>query len=107
MGRIMIKVGEKLPSGFFRIKDSDGNAGKVTTDELFAGQKVVLVGVPGAFTATCHMAHIPRFVDNAEALKAKGVDRIAVMARGRLRQIRPTGDWTEESIMACAVASEA
>lgn len=76
----MIKIGDTLPSGFFRVKDDDGNVKKVTTDELFAGQKVVLVGVPGAFTATCHKAHIPRFVAGAEAIKAKGVDRIAVMA---------------------------
>lgn len=76
----MIKIGDKLPEGFFRVKDNEGNAQKVTTDALFAGQKVVLVGVPGAFTATCHKSHIPRFVANADAIKAKGVDRIAVMA---------------------------
>jgi peroxiredoxin len=76
----MIKVGDKLPEGFFRVKDSDGNARKVDVKELFDGQKVVLVGVPGAFTSTCHKAHIPLFVENAERIKAKGVDRIAVMA---------------------------
>ena len=76
----MIKIGDRLPDGFFRVKDENGNAQKVTTDELFADQKVVLVGVPGAFTATCHGAHIPRFVANAEKIKAKGVDRVAVMA---------------------------
>lgn len=76
----MIKIGDKLPNGFFRVKDNDGNAKKVATDEYFAGRKVVLIGVPGAFTSTCHNAHIPRFVANAEAIKAKGVDRIAVMA---------------------------
>ena len=76
----MIKVGDKLPDGFFRVKDDSGAANKVTTEQLFAGQKVVLVGVPGAFTSTCHLAHIPRFVANAEAIKSKGVDRIAVMA---------------------------
>lgn len=76
----MIRIGDRLPEGFFRVKDDSGNATKVTTDELFAGRKVVLVGVPGAFTATCHKAHIPRFVANAEAIKAKGIDRIAVMA---------------------------
>jgi peroxiredoxin len=76
----MIKIGDKLPDGFFRVKDDDGNANKVTVDEFFGGKKVVLVGVPGAFTATCHNAHIPRFVANAEAIKAKGVDSIAVMS---------------------------
>jgi glutaredoxin/glutathione-dependent peroxiredoxin len=76
----MIKVGEKLPEGFFRIKDDIGNAVNLTTDELFAGQRVVLVGVPGAFTSTCHKSHIPQFVATATEIKAKGVDRIAVMA---------------------------
>jgi peroxiredoxin len=76
----MIKVGEKLPEGFFRVKDNEGNANKVSVDELFAGQKVVLVGVPAAFSSTCHKAHIPLFIENADKIKAKGVDRIAVMA---------------------------
>lgn len=76
----MAKVGEKLPEGFFRVKADDGSMKQVTTAEVFAGKKVVLVGVPGAFTSTCHKAHIPTFVANAEAIRAKGVDTIAVMA---------------------------
>lgn len=76
----MIKVGDRLPAGMFRVKDDDGNMKEVSTDTVFAGRKVVLVGVPGAFTSTCHNAHIPQFVANAAAMKAKGVDRIAVMA---------------------------
>lgn len=79
-GRIMIKVGDRFPEGFFRVKDEEGKASKVSVEELFAGQKVVLVGVPGAFTSTCHNSHIPRFVDSAVEIKAKGVDRVAVMA---------------------------
>jgi peroxiredoxin len=76
----MIKVGDRLPEGLFRVKQDDGSAKQVTTHELFDKQKVVLVGVPGAFTSTCHNAHIPTFVRNVDAIKAKGVDRIAVMA---------------------------
>ncbi len=76
----MIKVGERIPEGYFRVKDEEGKANKVSLEELFAGQNVVLVGVPGAFTSTCHNSHIPRFVENAEKIKAKGVDRVAVMA---------------------------
>jgi glutaredoxin/glutathione-dependent peroxiredoxin len=76
----MIKVGDRLPEGSFRVKGDDGAMSQVPVSDLFAGQKVVLVGVPGAFTSTCHNAHIPTFVTNAEAIKAKGVDRIAVMA---------------------------
>ena len=76
----MVKVGDRLPEGSFRVKADDGTVKQVSTHELFEGQKVVLVGVPGAFTSTCHNAHIPTFVKNAAAIKAKGVDRIAVMA---------------------------
>ena len=76
----MIKVGDRLPQGTFRVKQDDDSVKQVTTDELFKGQKVVFVGVPGAFTSTCHNAHIPTFVRNAAAIKAKGVDRIVVMA---------------------------
>ena len=49
-----------------------------TTDELFKGKKVVLFAVPGAFTPTCHKNHLPGFVKNAAAIKAKGIDAIAV-----------------------------
>jgi peroxiredoxin len=76
----MIKVGDRLPEGSFRVKQDDGSVKQMTMHELFDKQKVVLVGVPGAFTSTCHNAHIPTFVRNAAAIKAKGVDRIAVMA---------------------------
>jgi peroxiredoxin len=76
----MIKVGERLPEGTFRVKQDDDSVKEVSTAELFKGQKVVLVGVPGAFTSTCHRAHIPQFVTHAGEIKAKGVDRIVVMA---------------------------
>jgi len=76
----MIAVGDRLPEGSFRIKQDDGSPRTVTTRDLFAGQTTVLVGVPGAFTSTCHNAHIPQFVTNAAALKARGADRIVVLA---------------------------
>jgi peroxiredoxin len=76
----MIQVGDKLPEGSFRVKQADDTVKQVPVGALFAGQKVVLVGVPGAFTSTCHNAHIPQFVQNLVAIKARGVDRIVVMA---------------------------
>ena len=76
----MIKVGDRLPNGSFRVKDDEGAVAELPTAGFFEGQTVVLIGVPGAFTSTCHNAHIPQFVANAAALKAKGVDRIVVMA---------------------------
>jgi peroxiredoxin len=72
-----IKVGERVPSGTFTVMTADGPKPK-TTDELFKGKKVVLFAVPGAFTPTCHRNHLPGFVKNAAAIKAKGVDTIAV-----------------------------
>ncbi len=72
-----IKVGDRLPNATFRVMTPDGPAPK-TTDEIFKGKKVVLFAVPGAFTPTCHRNHLPGFVKNAEAIKAKGVDAIAV-----------------------------
>ena len=76
----MIKVGDRLPEGSFRVKDDEGGVTEVSTAQLFDGQTVVLIGLPGAFTSTCHNAHIPQFVANAAAFKAKGVDRIVVLA---------------------------
>jgi glutaredoxin/glutathione-dependent peroxiredoxin len=76
----MIKVGDRLPQGSFRVKNDDDSMSQVSTDDLFKGKKVVFVGVPGAFTSTCHNAHIPQFVSNAATIKGKGVDRIVVMA---------------------------
>jgi glutaredoxin/glutathione-dependent peroxiredoxin len=72
-----IKVGDRVPSGSFMVMSADGPK-PATTDELFKGKKVVLFAVPGAFTPTCHRNHLPGFVKNAGAIKAKGVDTIAV-----------------------------
>lgn len=72
-----IAVGDTLPPATFRVMTADGPATK-TTDEVFAGRKVVLFAVPGAFTPTCHKNHLPGYLQNHEAIKAKGVDAIAV-----------------------------
>ncbi len=74
-----IKVGERLPDASFRIKTADGVVEK-TTAEIFGGKKVVLFAVPGAFTPTCHNNHLPGYLEQAEAIRAKGVDEIAVVA---------------------------
>jgi len=74
-----IKAGEKMPSGTFSVMTESG-PGAMSTDELFAGKKVVLVSVPGAFTPTCSMNHLPGFVEHAGDIRAKGVDTIACMA---------------------------
>lgn len=74
-----IKVGEKMPSGTFTMPGPDGPQ-KITTDQLFAGKKVVLFSVPGAFTPTCDARHLPGFVQHAADFRAKGVDTVACMA---------------------------
>lgn len=74
-----ISAGDKMPEGSFAIMTDDG-PGSVSTAELFSGKKVVLFSVPGAFTPTCSMKHLPGYVEHAGALKANGVDTIACMA---------------------------
>jgi peroxiredoxin len=74
-----IHVGDHLPQGVFKVKTEDGTK-DVTADDYFAGKTVVLFGVPGAFTPTCHRNHLPGFIDNAETIKARGADAIAVVA---------------------------
>ena len=74
-----ISAGETMPTGSFGVMTGTG-PGALSTDELFAGKKVVLVSVPGAFTPTCSMNHLPGYVEHADAFDAKGVDTIACMA---------------------------
>jgi peroxiredoxin len=72
-----IKVGDKLPNATFRVMTAEGPKPR-TTDDIFKGKKVVLFAVPGAFTPTCTKQHLPSYVDNAGAIKGKGIDTIAV-----------------------------
>ncbi|MEZ5459169.1 MAG: peroxiredoxin [Steroidobacteraceae bacterium] len=74
-----IKSGDNMPAGSFKMIGKDGMQ-DVTTDALFKGKKVVLFSVPGAFTPTCDAKHLPGFVQQAAAFKAKGVDTVACMA---------------------------
>ncbi len=74
-----VQAGEKMPSGVFGVM-TDAGPGAISTEELFAGKKVVLVSVPGAFTPTCSVSHLPGFVNQADDLLAKGVDSIACMS---------------------------
>ncbi|PYE90610.1 peroxiredoxin [Phyllobacterium leguminum] len=74
-----IKVGDKIPAATFKVKTSDGIK-DMTSDELFNGKKVVLFAVPGAFTPTCSLNHLPGYLENYDAIIAKGVDTVAVVA---------------------------
>ena len=74
-----IKVGDKIPSATL-MEMKDGKPTPVKTDDFFAGKKVALFALPGAFTPTCSAKHVPGFVNNYDALKAKGVDAIACVS---------------------------
>ena len=74
-----IEQGDKLPEATMHTM-RDGRPTPVTTAELFGGKKVVVFAVPGAFTPTCSQAHLPGYVDNADAIRSKGVDDIVCIA---------------------------
>ncbi|MEM8994703.1 MAG: peroxiredoxin [Acidobacteriota bacterium] len=74
-----ISTGQKMPSGTLR-QLSESGIDAIETDALFAGRKVVLFAVPGAFTPTCNDTHFPGFMVNADALREKGVDAVACVA---------------------------
>ncbi|MBX3571470.1 MAG: peroxiredoxin [Mesorhizobium sp.] len=74
-----IAPGDKIPDATLKTMTSEG-AANVSTGDFFAGKKVVLFGVPGAFTPTCSMNHLPGFIENHDAILAKGADAIAVVS---------------------------
>ncbi len=74
-----IKVGDTVPSATL-MKMTGAGPAPVSTDELFKGRTVALFSVPGAFTPTCSAKHLPGYIDNADAMRAKGVDEIVGMS---------------------------
>jgi len=86
-----IAVGETLPAATFKTMTEDGPE-EVTTAEIFAGKKVVLFGVPGAFTPGCTNNHLPGFLENFDAIKARGIDTIAVTA---VNDVHVMGAWAK------------
>ena len=74
-----IKIGDKLPTATFMHMGENGPE-PITSEDLFAGRRIALFAVPGAFTPTCSAKHLPGYVENAEALAAKGIDRIACLS---------------------------
>ena len=74
-----IKPGDKLPADL-KLKEMDGGPKDVTVGDVFKGKRVVLFAVPGAFTPTCSMKHLPGFVEQAAAIRGKGVDEIVCLS---------------------------
>uniref|UniRef100_A0A7S0X5E6 Glutaredoxin-dependent peroxiredoxin n=1 Tax=Mantoniella antarctica TaxID=81844 RepID=A0A7S0X5E6_9CHLO len=74
------KVGDTIPEATLQHFDSDGTLQTVSTTELCAGKKVVLFAVPGAFTPTCSLKHVPGFIKHADELLDRGVDVIACVS---------------------------
>jgi peroxiredoxin len=88
-----IAVGDSLPEVNFMMVTGDGHQ-SVATDVIFAGRKVVLFGVPGAFTPTCSRNHLPGFLSSIDAIKAKGVDSIVCVT---VNDIHVVDAWSKHA----------
>lgn len=88
-----LSVGQSLPDVPLAAITADGPA-EMSRDELFAGKKVVMFAVPGAFTPTCNNNHLPGFIEHAETIKAKGIDTIAVLS---VNDVHVMSAWKEAS----------
>ena len=91
-----IKVGDKIPSVTLMHMGADGPAG-ISTDDLFGGKTVAFFGVPGAFTPTCSAKHLPGFMENADALKSKGIDEIVCTS---VNDVFVMGAWAKVTLVA-------
>jgi glutaredoxin/glutathione-dependent peroxiredoxin len=87
-----INVGDKIPAATLKTMTKEGPK-DVTTDDLFKGKKVVIFGLPGAFTPTCSAKHVPSYVQNAAALRAKGVDTVACVS---VNDVFVMGAWGKD-----------
>jgi peroxiredoxin (alkyl hydroperoxide reductase subunit C) len=88
----MIKVGDPIPNVTVTAATAEGPE-QMTTESIFKGKKVVLFAVPGAFTPTCSVKHLPGFLEQAEALRARGVDTIACIA---VNDVFVMGAWGKD-----------
>jgi peroxiredoxin len=75
-----VAVGDKLPEAKFRYFDSEGNMKELGTEQLCKGKKVVLFAVPGAFTPTCSMKHLPGFIEKQTKSRARVLTRLPASA---------------------------
>lgn len=88
-----IEVGGKIPDATFFVMTEDGPAPR-TTAEIFPGRKVVLIAVPGAFTPTCSMNHLPPYIAALDDLKAKGIEEVVVTG---VNDVFVMGAWAKHT----------
>jgi glutaredoxin/glutathione-dependent peroxiredoxin len=88
-----IAIGDHLPQVEFLTMTGDGQQ-KVSTDVIFAGRKVVLFALPGAFTPTCSRNHLPGFLANVDAIKAKGADSVVCVT---MNDIHVVNAWAKHT----------
>jgi glutaredoxin/glutathione-dependent peroxiredoxin len=88
-----LSVGDRVPAANL-FEPGESGPEKLTTDALFGGRKVVLVGMPGAFTPTCHRNHLPGFLENRDAMLSRGVDEIVVLTTNDTHVLKA---WAETS----------
>lgn len=104
-----IKVGDRMPKGTLQRAGTSAGGGKpeeVEADALFAGRRVVLFGVPGAFTGTCSTAHLPSFMRTKPQLDAKGVDEVACLAGNDASVMRAWGESSGATAVGIAMLSD-
>jgi peroxiredoxin len=89
---LTISAGDKIPSVDLKTMTNDG-PDSITTIDIFTGKKVIIFGLPGAFTPTCSAKHLPGFVQHADAIKAKGVDTIACIS---VNDVFVMGAWGKD-----------
>ncbi len=88
-----IAIGDTIPNATVKTRTEDGPA-DLSTADIFSGKTVVLFGVPGAFTPTCSMNHLPGFITHNDEFRQKGVDTIAVVA---VNDIFVMGAWEKST----------
>ena len=88
-----VKVGDALPADVKLKEMGEGGPKDVTVGEIFKGRKVVLFAVPGAFTPTCSMKHLPGFVEKASAIRQKGIDDVVCLS---VNDAFVMGAWGEQ-----------
>jgi peroxiredoxin len=90
---LMITVGDKFPNSSFKVMGVKGPE-DISSDDLFGGKRIVLFALPGAFTPTCHLNHLPGYLENLEVLKSKGIDDVYVVS---VNDVWVMNAWAKET----------